>query len=151
MLVILGVELTRRRHQHLQLLLRPNTGRQQHLGNKNVKERLLMIKITMIIVMIIMLITCVRDFSRLLTVAVSRTPSVVATFRHFGTVSEPCKDDHHIQDHHNDDDHHHDLNHDFTDHADGDKMVPWQFYRTTSEHRAGKSPITRGLQQPPGQ
>ena len=79
-----------------------------------------MIKVTMIIVMIIMLITCVRDFSRLLTVAVSRTPSVVATFRHFGTVSEPCANDHHIQDHDDDDHHHHDHNH-FIDHADGEK------------------------------
>ena len=59
------------------------------------------------------MITCVSDFSRLLTVAVSRTPSVLATLRHFGTVSEPCsdydhQDDSHQNDHQNNPHHPHD-------------------------------------------
>ena len=38
-LIILCIERTRRRHQHLQLLLRANTGRQQHLQIWRWKEK----------------------------------------------------------------------------------------------------------------
>ena len=40
-LVILGVELARRRHQHLQLLLRPHAGGQQDLGGREHEIRVL--------------------------------------------------------------------------------------------------------------
>ena len=40
-LVILGVELARRRHQHLQLLLRPNARGQQDLGGREHEIRVL--------------------------------------------------------------------------------------------------------------